>query len=436
VPREVFASDASGGGVSFVSSLYERVRSTQVVRDGAIVFAASMVLNVGAVVFHAIVSRKLGVAAYGALYAIVSLVLLAGLPASIVNTVVAKFAAEFRALHDDAHVRALTLTVCKVFSAGLLIYVVGGVALAGAIGAFLHVSYGAVVLAALMAGALVLVFALRGIAQGTQDFRGLAEAFVMDGGLKATLGAVLATAKLGLAGGIFGFFAGTILSGVYTMWRVWRRYGRAPHADFRVDVSRVLATTAAASSLSASSAILSFGDVVMVKHFFTAHDAGVYAAASLAGKILLFMVGFAPMVLIPKAAYSHARRENALPALSGAMLMVFVLSGVGLLGFLVAGKAILHVLVGPQFVEAAPLLPTYGLAMALLGVTTVVASYAIALHRFAFSLPLVVLAVGEIVAIGFYHPTLFGVVTILVTGNALALVAVSIASLRRSHEER
>jgi len=417
--------------MTFATSLYERIRSTNVVRDGMLVFAAAMLLNVCAFAFHAIVSRKLGVTAYGALYVVISLALLAGFPSVIVNTVVTKTAAEFRALHDDAHLRALIVAVCKVFSWGLLFYVAGGIALAVPIGSFLTVPAWTVALAAAMAGALVLVFALRGVAQGTQDFRGLSAAFVTDGILKATLGAALA-ASLGLAGGLIGFFAGTLISGAYTMWRLWRQYGSAARTEFQIDLSRVLTTTAGAAALAASTAILSYGDVVVVKHFFDAHDAGVYAAASLAGKILFFLVGFAPTVLLPKAVHAHSRGENAIPALSGAMGMVIVLAAAGLIGFLLAGKAILHALVGPAFVAAAPLLPLYGLAMSLLGVTNVIAAYSIAIHRFAFSVPLVVLAVGEIVSIGLYHPTLFGVVTVLVLGNALALAVVALASLKRS----
>ena len=76
-----------------------------------------MVLNVCGFVAHAVASRQLGVAAYGALYALINAALIAALPVAFVAPVVAQLAAEFRALHDDGHLRGLTdsiaLWLCK-----------------------------------------------------------------------------------------------------------------------------------------------------------------------------------------------------------------------------------------------------------------------------------------------------------------------------------
>jgi len=64
-----------------------------------------MVLNVCGFVAHAVASRQLGVAAYGGLYALINAALIAALPVAFVAPVVAQLAAEFRALHDDGHLR-------------------------------------------------------------------------------------------------------------------------------------------------------------------------------------------------------------------------------------------------------------------------------------------------------------------------------------------
>ncbi len=413
-------------------TIYRRVRSNDFFRHGFLVLAATLLLNAGAFLFHAIVSRKLGVSTYGSLYAVVSLALFASFPAGIFNTVISKVAAELRALDDPAHLRALTLAVCKAFGAALLVYVAGGLAFAGVIGEFIRIPSWEIVLAAAMAGSVVFVFALRAIAQGTQDFRGLSASLVMDGGLKGTLGAALATAKFGVAGGLLGFFAGTIFSGAFTLWRLWAQFRAADRTGFRIDLRRVFSTTIGATALTASTAILSYADVLVVKHYFAPHEAGIYAATSLGGKILFFLVAFAPMVVIPKAVDSHSRGQNPLIALRGAMVMVFVLSALGILSFWVGGNTILRLLVGGSFSEAAPLLPWYGLAMSLLAIANVIASYSIALHRFAFSLPLILTAFAEIAAIVFYHPDLHSVVFFLVLGNALAIIVVSVALTLRS----
>lgn len=425
MPPEIAAPDP-------IRSIYRRVRSNDFFRHGFLVLAATMVLNVAAFLFHAVVSRKLGVSAYGSLYAIVSLALFASFPAGIFNTVISKIAAELRALDDPAHLRALTLAVCRFFGATVLVYLAAGLLLAAAIGDFMHIPSPQIVLAVAMGGCLVFVLALRAIAQGVQDFKALSASLVMDGVLKCTLGAGLADARFGIAGGLFGFFAGSVLSGAFTLWRLWEQFRTADRTAFRIDLRRVFSTTVGATALNASIAILSYADVLVVQHFFAPHEAGIYAATSLSGKILFFLVAFAPMVIIPKAVDSHSRGKNPLIALRASMLMVLALSGAGLLAFVFGGNIILRLLVGGGFSEAAPLLPWYGLAMSLLAIANVLASYSIALHRFSFSVPLIVAAFAEISAIFFYHPDLQRVVFFLVLGNALAFIAVAVPlALRR-----
>lgn len=405
------------------------MRSNDFFRHGFLVLAATLILNAGAFLFHAVVSRSLGVAGYGSLYAVISLALLAAFPANIFNTVISKIAAEFAALDDPTHLRALVLVGCKAFSFGLLIYFALGLLLAVPIGTFMHVPNWEVVLALSAAGCVNFVFALRAIAQGAQHFRAFSAALVMDGGLKSTLGAALAAGKFGITGGLAGFFAGTILSGAFTVWQLWAHFGTAARTTLRMDVRRLYSATAGATALTASIAILSYADVMVVKAFFSPHDAGIYAAASLGGKIMFFLVYFAPMVMIPKVVDSHSRRQNPLIALRGALAMVLALSTTGLLVFFLGGSLILRLLVGASFEQAAPLLSWYGLAMSLLAIANVIASYSIALHRFAFSLPLLFSALAEVAAIVLYHPNLHIVVMIVVLGNALAMIATSMSLL-------
>src|SRR6202012_4347117 len=49
-----------------------RVQGSIIVRQGVVVFAASMILNLGGFIFHAVASRRIGVVDYGVLYALIS----------------------------------------------------------------------------------------------------------------------------------------------------------------------------------------------------------------------------------------------------------------------------------------------------------------------------------------------------------------------------
>ena len=104
---------ASPPGTFVLRRGLERLRTSAIVKQSLLVFTTGMVLNVCGFVAHAVASRQLGVAAYGGLYALINAALIAALPVAFVAPVVAQLAAEFRALHDDGHLRGLTDSIAR-----------------------------------------------------------------------------------------------------------------------------------------------------------------------------------------------------------------------------------------------------------------------------------------------------------------------------------
>jgi O-antigen/teichoic acid export membrane protein len=411
----------------------ERLRASAMLKQGLLVFSASMVLNICNFIAHAVASRALGVTIYGGLYALINAALIAGLPAAFIAPVLAQLAAEFRALHDDGHLRGLTESIADFFARLGLLYMVVAAFAAIPFAWFLHVPLWSAQFVGLLAGAAVYLSALRAIAQGTQDFVGFALSNSIEGVAKVVGIVVLLAVGLKLGGGIIGFFIGPLCALIYLGLRLRRRYGAAVSHSVRYDWRRILNAGAGAAAATISLALIGSADVVLVKHFFSPDAAGLYAAAALGGKILLYLVGFIPTVLLPQAADRHARGAQTREVLAGSLAMFAAVALCGLFIFRYFGLTVLHALVGHAFDAAAPLLVTYGLAMVLLALTNALTSYGIATHRLAFTVPLLVCTIGTLTAIALIHPTLQTVVEILVVGNAVGALAVATAlSLQRN----
>ena len=411
----------------------ERLRESAMLKQSILVFAASMLLNLCGFIAHAVASRKLGVATYGELYALINAAAIAALPAAFVAPVVAQLAAEFRALHDDRHLRGLTDGVAGGFAKLGLIYL--AVAAAGAVwfSHFLHVPAWSVPFVGLIAAATLFVSALRAIAQGTQDFPGYAVSNVTEGLAKVAGIVVLVSIGLHLFGGIAGFVFGSLCALLYLFLRIRARYASSQPQGVRYDWRRILNAGAGAAAATIAMALMGSADVVLVKHYFNPQDAGLYAAASLGGKILLYMVGFVPTVLLPQAADRHARGAQTREVLATSLLMFAVIAAAGLFAFRFFGIVVLHALVGRAFDAASPLLVTYGVAMVMLALTNALTYYGIATHRLAFTVPLLICTLGTLAAIVAVHPTLAAVVNVMVAGNAVATVAVAISLLAQRH---
>ena len=411
----------------------ERLRASAMLKQSLLVFSASMVLNVCGFIAHAIASRELGVTVYGELYALINAAVIAALPAAFVGPVVAQLAAEFRALHDDGHLRGLTDSVSAGFSKLAVVYI--AVAIVGALpfARFLHVPALTVPFVGLVASAALFVSAFRAVAQGTQDFFGYSISNSVEGIAKVFGITLLVAAGLRLGGAIAGFLLGPLCALLYLAARLRRRYAAAQPHRVRYDWRRILNAGAGAAAATVAVTLMGSADVVLVKHFFDAHAAGLYAAASLGGKILLYLVGFVPTVLLPQAADRHARGAQTREVLGGSLLMFALVALCGLFVFRFFGTDVLHALVGHAFDAASPLLVTYGLAMVMLALTNSLTYYGIATHRLAFTAPLFICTLGTLAAIVAFHRSLAMVVDIMVLGNFAAALAVALALVAQRH---
>ncbi|HEY4433610.1 MAG TPA: hypothetical protein VGM99_04335 [Candidatus Cybelea sp.] len=416
----------------------ERLRASAIVKQSLLVFTAGMVVNICGFIAHAIASRQLGVTEYGGLYALINAALIASLPAAFVAPVVAQLAAEFRALHDDGHLRGLTDSIAGGFAKLGALYLIVAAIGAFPFAHFLHVPVWSVPFVGLLAGVTLFVNALRAIAQGTQDFVGYGFSNAAEGLAKVIGISVLIALGLRLGGAIAGFILGPACALIYLGMRLKRRYIVSEPRAVRYDWQRILNAGAGAAAATIAIALMGSADVVLVKHYFAPHEAGLYAAASLGGKMLLYLVGFVPTVLLPQAADRHARGARTREVLAGSLTMLVTVALCGIFIFYFFGLDVLHALVGHAYDAAAPLLVKYGLAMVLLALTNSLTYYGIATHRLGFTVPLFVCTLGTLTAIIAIHPTLGAVVEIMVLGNFAAALAVTVALLlqRRSNARR
>ncbi len=86
---------------------------------------------------------------------------------------------------------------------------------------------------------------------------------------------------------------------------------------------------------------------------------------------------------------------------------------------------VLRIFAGHGFVGGAPYVFQYDAAMGLLAIVTLLVNYKIGLHRFDFLYGLAFVLLFEVLAIVWYHHTLWNVIHALLIGNALAVLACS-----------
>jgi O-antigen/teichoic acid export membrane protein len=426
-----------------VDTLGLRVRMAQPIRTAlrsdflrhsALVFVAAMAGNVLNYLFNFALSRRLGVEGFATLSSLTSFLMLLSIPTAVLTLIVVKYAAVYHAAGDAQRIRRLSYVLLKSTGiAGLLVFAAGAL-LRSEIAAFLRIPNDGTILFCLGIMAFGLVApSVRGILQGEQDFVRYGISTVLEAFLKVLVAVAFVYAGYGVAGAMGGWIVGTACSLTYTIWAVLLKHGVPPERSVRLalDLRRLSQTTIGVGLATGFLTCISFMDVLLVKHYFEPHQAGLYAAVNLTGKVVLFLAGFVPAVLLPKAAARAARGENANALLIQAVSITAVMAGLALLIFGSMPAEVIRLLAGRDFIAGAPYVLQYDAAMALLAMLTLIVNYSIGIHRFGFLYALGVVLAGEIVGIVALHASLWNVVHVLLLGNAVAVAVCGVYAATR-----
>jgi len=122
-------------------------------------------------------------------------------------------------------------------------------------------------------------------------------------------------------------------------------------------------------------------DVLIIKHYFSAFDAGLYSGISAIAKILFFAVGPSSVVLLSSVKMRHSFIDNS-RALAKSLAISLVVGILGLVAFYLFSDMIIKVMIGSKYVPFAHYLPKAGLVMFLTAFANILVFYFLALRRF------------------------------------------------------
>lgn len=163
-------------------------------------------------------------------------------------------------------------------------------------------------------------------------------------------------------------------------------------------------------------------DILLVKHFFEVHEAGLYASLALIGRVVYFITWMFVMLLLPKVISKQKLGENTTHIV---LQYVGYISALSLtitgLAFLFPETAVL-LLFGEAYISIAPFLGWYALATSLFAVSNIFAYYFLSLDTYLPILFSGIMGFAQIGLIYAFHNTLFDVVMMQIIAMALLLI--------------
>ena len=168
--------------------------------------------------------------------------------------------------------------------------------------------------------------------------------------------------------------------------------------------------------------IINNSDILLVKHYFDAYDAGLYASLALIGRIVYFVAWMFVMLLLPTVVQLKKEGKATAPILFKYVGYIAAIATAIVIGCALFPETAITLLFGDSYLTMAPLLWKYALATGLFAISNIFAYYYLSLDRY---IPVVISGVFGMLQMGlviFFHESLEQVVHMQIIAMVLLLV--------------
>ena len=172
-----------------------------------------------------------------------------------------------------------------------------------------------------------------------------------------------------------------------------------------------------------SQVLINNTDILLVKHYFAAEEAGLYAALAMIGRVVFFIAWMFAMILLPHVVAAEKAGKD-----SRSLLWKYV-GYTAVLGAIITGASymlpelIVHILFGTAYVEIASLLWLYALATSLFAVANMFAYYFLSRSVYGPIYLTFIVGLLQIFGLVAFHDTLLQVVLLQLVLMGILLIA-------------
>jgi O-antigen/teichoic acid export membrane protein len=168
--------------------------------------------------------------------------------------------------------------------------------------------------------------------------------------------------------------------------------------------------------------IINNSDILLVKHYFNAVDAGLYASLALIGRVVYFIAWMFVMLLLPTVIQLKKEGKPTVPILLKYVGYIAVIATIIILTCLFFPNQIIFLLFGNDYISIAPLLWKYALATGIFAVSNIFAYYYLSLDKYVPVVLSGLFGMLQVFCIVFYHDSLMEVVHVQIAAMVLLLI--------------
>ncbi len=373
----------------------------------------NLIANFFNFLFNLFMSRSITVSEYGIFASIMSIIAFPVLIGSAINPVVVRFAGDYFAKKDFASLRGLYIQIKKLLLViGVIVFLLFLIFIP-TIGNFFHITdqrilfITDIIIFTALINVVNLAFLQAKLAFGFQVIVSLCNAI-----LKLCIGIILIFLGYSVLGAtyaiLFAGLTGYIVSFIPLKFVFDKKIAlpSIPKKElFLYGFPSSIALLGLTSFISS--------DIILVKHFFDPHQAGLYAGLSLIGRVIFFVSAPIATVMFPIIVQKHSKNENYTNTFKLSLLLVIFPSLI-LTAFysIFPHQAIMFFLKREDYLAISPYIVPFSIFITFYGILAILSNFYLSINKTKIFIPIIIGAIAQIVFIYFIHQNFFQIIII------------------------
>lgn len=393
-----------------------------IISGSTIIFIGTFMANIFNFIFNLYMSRTLSIIDYGILASLISVILLFALAADSFVPIVVIFAGEYLAKGEEEKVAELFIKMKKIS------LIIGGIILLifvffeSVIGNFLNIHNPFLLL---LVGITVFFGFIgsinRAILQARLSFGYFTFIGVCSSIFKLLIGVLLVFLGFKVIGAMgaftLSFFIAYCLS-LLPLLPLFRYKNKVRHVTITKLFTYGLPSIISLMSLT----FFITSDILLVKHFYSPTEAGLYAGLSLLGKVIFFFSAPISLVMFPLIVQRYAKQENFTGLFKVSLFLVIAASlGITLIYSLFPEFFIHLFLKKDEYLALRPFVGLYGIFFTLYSCASVIVNFYLSIKKTKVFIPLLFSAILQFVLLLIYHSNFYQIIYISIFSLAFPI---------------
>ncbi len=390
-------------------------------KEGGILFLASLIGGFSNYLYNIIIGRMLGPANYSEVTALFSILLIASVPSGTIQTVITKFAAKYSAQNEQHKIQGLLKVLGKRLAIAGLIFFGIFISFSRIISDYMKIeSIIPVILLGIILVPSTILPIYRGALQGMQKYLDFSISGTLEVFSKLIFGVVLVYIGFSTNGAVLGLSLAGILALLFTRMQLRNllknRILKQEEQD-KIVYSDIFKYSKSVILNILCFTVLTNSTMILVKHYFSPEQAGMYAGAETLSKIVMFLTGIIPIMIFPKAAALHAKNLDTKKILLTSIGVVLGAGLIFILGAFSLSAVFTRVFFGEKFLGSESLLGPLAIVMTMYSLYNIMSVYQLSINNFKFIYGTIILSIAQIGFISWFHDSLRQVIIIMIISS-------------------